>query len=173
MESFRKCSQGLLHVRLLKPGSGPRLIRFTSGSVREFDTHNKTGTFLASSASSTFLLTYQLIQNHQKDQTANSDSCAANFHPSHNTHPRPPVNATSNMCTFEVNHFTGCGCVKINFNASPVLCPIAQAYGRVCPEFQCGPDTRKPPTERFGLVCMDSFEGGKCKSGKKQKKSKK
>lgn len=76
------------------------------------------------------------------------------------------------MCYYEVNLFSGCGCAKPNVDALE-QCPIAQAYGRLCPDFQCGPDPRKQPTERFGLVCMDCLEGKSGRAGKKQKKSKK
>lgn len=75
------------------------------------------------------------------------------------------------MCYYEMNEFTGCGCVKVDTGVALVHCPIAKAYGRVCPEFQCGLDPRKQPTERFGLVCMDCLEGRSENGGKKQKKS--
>ncbi|KAI3398868.1 hypothetical protein diail_8377 [Diaporthe ilicicola] len=74
------------------------------------------------------------------------------------------------MCYFETNYFSGCGCVKTTDNSVPEQCPIAQAYGRVCPDFQCGPKPQKLATERFGLVCLDCVEG---KNDKKSKKSSK
>ncbi|ROV99796.1 hypothetical protein VSDG_03170 [Cytospora chrysosperma] len=77
------------------------------------------------------------------------------------------------MCYYELNEFTGCGCVKANTNATLEQCPIAQTYGRMCPKFQCGPDPRRQPTKRFGLVCMDCLEGKSVKPSKKQKRSKK
>lgn len=79
------------------------------------------------------------------------------------------------MCYHELNSFTGCGCVKAGADVVLDHCPIAKTYGRACPEFQCGPDPRSQPTERFGLVCMDCLEGGKSgrKSGGKQKRSRK
>ncbi|KUI54736.1 hypothetical protein VP1G_02062 [Cytospora mali] len=75
------------------------------------------------------------------------------------------------MCYYELNEFTGCGCIKHDAEAILEKCPIAQAYSRVCPEFQCGPDPRKQPTERFGLVCMECLEGktGKADSGANQR----
>lgn len=74
------------------------------------------------------------------------------------------------MCYFETNYFSGCGCVKLATDAVLEQCPIAQAYGRVCPDFQCGPKEKEQATERFGLACLDCVEG---KTGKKTKKSSK
>ncbi|KAG6368636.1 hypothetical protein INS49_002849 [Diaporthe citri] len=62
----------------------------------------------------------------------------------------------------------GCGCVKAATDAVLEQCPIAQAYGRVCPDFQCGLKEKEQATERFGLVCLECVEG---KPGKKTKKS--
>lgn len=72
------------------------------------------------------------------------------------------------MCYFETNYFSGCGCVKPASEAVLEKCPIAQAYGRVCPDFQCGPKPKEQATERYGLVCLECIEG---KSDKKSKKS--
>lgn len=74
------------------------------------------------------------------------------------------------MCYFETNYFSGCGCVKLVPEADLEKCPIALAYGRVCPDFQCSAKPKEQATERYGLVCLDCIEG---KNGKKSKKSSK
>lgn len=74
------------------------------------------------------------------------------------------------MCQFESNYFSGCGCIKPVPDAAPEACPIALAYGRVCPDFQCSPKPQEQATERYGLVCFDCIEA---KNGKKSKKSSK
>lgn len=76
------------------------------------------------------------------------------------------------MCYFESNYFGGCGCVKLVPGAPLEKCPIALAYGRVCPDFQCGPRPQEQleAKDRYGLVCLDCIEG---KNGKKSKKSSK
>jgi hypothetical protein len=74
------------------------------------------------------------------------------------------------MCYFESNYFSGCGCIKPAPDAVLEKCPIALAYGRVCPDFQCGPKPKEQATERYDLVCLNCVEG---KNGKKSKKSSK
>lgn len=74
------------------------------------------------------------------------------------------------MCHFETNYFSGCGCVKAATEAALEQCPIALAYGRVCPDFQCGLKPQEQATERYGLVCLECIEG---KSSKKSKSSRK
>lgn len=71
------------------------------------------------------------------------------------------------MCYFPTNYFSGCGCVKVATDASPEECPIAKAYGRVCPDFQCGPKPKEQATERYGLVCLECIEGNSSKKSKK------
>ncbi|KAG8159909.1 hypothetical protein KVR01_010546 [Diaporthe batatas] len=74
------------------------------------------------------------------------------------------------MCHFETSYFSGCGCLKPVPGAAPEECPIALAYGRICPDFQCGLQPKEQATERYGLVCLDCIEAKNSKNSKKSSK---